>query len=1322
MLCFLSGMILLITPVGAQNGGLPFMRNFSPKAYDFHPQNWAIAQDSRGVVFIANTAGLLEYDGVRWRAHELFESLTIVSLAFDAGDTLFIGGRGRFGYVRADPAGRPVFHSLLRHLPPEKRQVRMVWETVATTHGVYFRTKNHIFRWDGRRLNSWDTPTAFGHISAVRDTLYVLEKGRGLKMLAGDSLRPLPGSKALARHSVNAIVPYDGRSILLATGAGGLYIYDGRHLRRFKTEADAFFRENRLYHGTRLSGPEKGWALATTRGGLIILDQQGRIRLLLNKKTGLPGNKVHYVYQDRQQALWLSLNNGLSRVELASPFALFDQRQGIEGTPHTIIRHRGRLYVGTNRGLFRSPALPAQKLSGDRPMFIQVPGISGQVWALHSAAGRLLAGTGLGIYDIGEKHTRLITGLPVATYCFYPVPPGDSLYAGTRDGLLLLTRRRDGWRASGRVGGITEAIRTMARDARGDLWLGTAFQGLIRVRMGKRPAVERFDESRGLPGGMNYVYAIDRRLTVGSYRGLWRFNPALNHFLPDSTLAPFLADSTLTINRLAQDARGRVWAMAGKKKSNLYLGSPTPDGYVWHGKPFRRLVDMNSVLEIYPDEEGYVWLVGRDEKIYRYNTGGAPGGRPRFSALVRRVSVIPGDSLIWGGYNDGHTPRPVLAHKDNSLRFEYAATGYDHPAANRYRIMLEGYDDAFHPWTAETRKDYTGLPAGRYTFHVRAKNIYGEEGEAGRFTLTILTPWYLSWWAFSLYALAVVLLMALVVKIRMRHLRQKTKRLEQLVRERTGIIREQAEKLEALNKMKSRFFANISHEFRTPLTLILGPLQDMLAEGGNIDESGKRTLGLMQRNAQRLLRLINQLLDLSRLESGKLNLRLTREDPRIFVRGIVTSFASLARQKQVSLRFTAEETPTLRALCAQAWIDRDVLEKILYNLLSNALKFTPQGGSVKVSMSAHNRLGFIRLGVRDTGRGIPAGRLENIFERFYQVSADRGQEGTGIGLALTRELAELHHGEIKVTSEEGHGTEFILLLPVSAAYFSDGDFKAVPDTDGLSSSPRQAAPGGDGENTGAPAPPSHDDDVPVILVVDDHDDVRDYIRGHLRENFTVLEARTGREGLQTAAEAIPDMVISDVMMPEMDGYQLCAALKGNEKTSHIPVILLTARAAEKDKLSGLETGADDYLTKPFNSRELHARVRNLIRLRRELQKRFQHKALLTPRRVSEPSVEEAFLMRLMQALEENLADETFSVESLSATLNMGRRQLHRKIKAVTGETPGGFIRSVRLQRARQLLEAGTGTVSEIALRTGFGSISYFSRAFKEKFGISPSAV
>jgi len=200
------------------------------------------------------------------------------------------------------------------------------------------------------------------------------------------------------------------------------------------------------------------------------------------------------------------------------------------------------------------------------------------------------------------------------------------------------------------------------------------------------------------------------------------------------------------------------------------------------------------------------------------------------------------------------------------------------------------------------------------------------------------------------------------------------------------------------------------------------------------------------------------------------------------------------------------------------------------------------------------------------------------------------------------------------------------------------------------------------------------------------------------------------------------MVISDVMMPEMDGYQLCAALKGNEKTSHIPVILLTARAAEKDKLSGLETGADDYLTKPFNSRELHARVRNLIRLRRELQKRFQHKALLTPRRVSEPSVEEAFLMRLMQALEENLADETFSVESLSATLNMGRRQLHRKIKAVTGETPGGFIRSVRLQRARQLLEAGAGTVSEIALRTGFGSISYFSRAFKEKFGISPSAV
>ncbi len=1286
--------------------GLPFIRNFPPGSYDFHPQNWAMVQDDRGVIFIANTAGLLEYDGVNWRRHALFDNLTIVSLALDASGTLFLGGRGQFGFARADSAGRLIYHSLLNHLPPGERAVHMVWETVATRHGVYFRTKNRIYRWNGQRLDTWDTPTAFGYIGAVRDTLYVLEKGTGLRMVSGDTLRSLPGGAIPFR--VNAILPHDRHSILLVTATRGLYTYNGRQSRPFKTEADAFFRENRLYHGRPLSAPRKGWALATTRGGLIILDQQGRVRLHLNQETGLSGNKVHYVFEDRQGALWLSLNNGLARVEIAAPFTLFDQRLGIEGTPHVLIRHRGRLYVGTNRGVYRA--------SGAR--FHPLPGMTGQVWALWSDGNDLLAGTASGIYRVAGQTLRAVVPLPAATYCFYSPPGTDRLYAGGADGLRLLTRDNGRWRLSGKVGGISQTIRTMTGDS--ILWLGTAFQGLLSVDMrapeALTPPVRVYGPADGLPRGMNYVYNVERRVVVGTYRGLFRLDPGRQRFYPDSSLGPQWADSTLTINRLTQDSRGHLWLMAGRRKSSLYHGLPSGTGYRWQSSPFRRLSDMNSVLEIHPGEQGRVWLVGRDERIYRYQPEATRPGAPPFRALIRRISVIPGDSLIWGGYRGSPNP-PRLAFDDNSLRFEYAATDYDQPSANRYSIRLEGYDAAFHPWTAETRKDYTGLPAGNYRFHVRARNIHGDSGQPASFALVILSPWYQRWWAWLLYGLGLTLLLTALVKARMRQLESKTRHLEQLVRERTGIIREQAEKLKALNTLKSRFFANISHEFRTPLTLIMGPIDDMLADDGF--REGHKSLTLMRRNARRILQLINQLLDLSRLESGKLKLRVSRGDLQGFIHGIVTSFASLARQKEISLHCETEERA--ETLLREAWFDRDVIEKICYNLLSNAFKFSERGGRVSVNIGM-NPEGEVAIRVADRGVGIPADRLETVFERFYQVHAGstRAHEGTGIGLALTRELVELHHGRIAVSSAEGEGSLFTVTIPVRAGAFSAGEKSprpatapAVPIPEAVDTLPwreesREEAPAGD--------------DASLILVVDDHADMRAYIRGHLEGAWQVREADNGHEGLRAARELIPDLVISDVMMPGMDGYHLCAALKEDQRTSHIPVILLTARAGERDKLSGLETGADDYLTKPFNSRELQVRVDNLIRLRRRLQERFRREGLLLPRAVEKPSMEEAFLIRLTSVLEEHLADEHFGVEALSAALNMGRRQLHRKIKAITGETPTGFIRDTRLQKARQLLEAGTGTVSEIAFQTGFASLPSFSRAFKEKFGKPPSAV
>ena len=1321
--------------------GLPFLRNFSAKEYDFHPQNWAIVQDTRGIMFIANTAGLLEYDGVSWRRHKLFKNLTITSLAIDHQGILFLGGRGEFGYLQPDSSGSLKYVSLTSFLPDNVR-FKTVWEICAASQGVYFRSSSAIFRWNGTAIKVWSTNTSFGYLAAVRDTVFVLEKGVGLQTIKDDSLNLIPGGERFSKTTMYVILPFDKKSnVFLGTRTDGIYVYDGRKIERFKTEADKFFGKNRLYHGIRLSGPETRWALATTRGGLVVLDREGKIRRQLNKRRGLPDNKIHFVFEDRQGALWLSLNNGISRIELSSPFTIFDQRQGIEGTPHTITRHEGTLFVGTNRGLFRlskADGIPAARSQQNLmpQTFKPVAGISEQIWSLHPTNGLLLIGAARGIYGVAGNKVSVIAELPVATYCFYQPAGQDLIFAGTRDGLVVLELRGGDWRMLGKVDAISEELRSIARTQDGSLWLGTPFQGVVQVKLDEqsplKSPVQKYGTEHGLPEGMTYVYAIDRQVKIGSYQGLYRFEKSLQKFVPDSSLGAFLADSTVTINHLEQDRDGGIWAMTDKAGGKLIQGILASGRRIWKNTQSQRLVDVSSVMDFFPEETGDVWLVGRDKKIYRFAPNFTSVFSKDFTTQVRGVSSILSDSLIWGGATLPGQSTPAIASalpfKANSLRFEYAAASYDEIPANRYQIKLEGYDQNYLPWTSKTQKDYTGLPAGEYTFRVKAKNIYQHESSAGTLSFEILSPWYQSWWAYLLYAALSVSGVLLIVKARVRHLEQKTRELENLVDSRTSLIREQAEKLRELDKMKSRFFANISHEFRTPLTLILGPLEDMLARTQN--SSDKKNLGVMQRNARRVLQLINQLLDLSRLESGNLKLQAERGDLMAFLKGVVMSFASLAEQKKISLKFIVLEKLEGLPPLQNIYFDRDQVEKIFYNLLSNAFKFTAEGGMIEVAVGlrqANDHPGnFVEISVKDDGTGIPADRLYNIFERFYQVNGGntREQEGTGIGLALTKELVELHHGEMSVRSEVGKGTEFIVSLPVGTAHLTEQEIVATPPLPVDATEKLETA----GEQSPIPpqaiSPPTplSEDDVPIILVVDDHLDVRNYIRSHLESEYKVVEAKDGEEGMTTAAEIIPDMVISDVMMPKLDGYQFCKALKMNEKTSHIPVILLTAKAGEQDKLAGLETGADDYLTKPFNSKELHVRVRNLIELRRKLQERFRKEGLLKPREVTATSVEAAFLNRMMGVLEENLGEENFGVESLSSALHLGRRQLHRKIKAITGETPTDFIRSIRMQRAKQLLEQKSGTVSEIAFQTGFSSLPYFSKAFKDQFGMLPSEV
>ncbi|OON66725.1 hypothetical protein B0919_21315 [Hymenobacter sp. CRA2] len=521
--------------------------------------------------------------------------------------------------------------------------------------------------------------------------------------------------------------------------------------------------------------------------------------------------------------------------------------------------------------------------------------------------------------------------------------------------------------------------------------------------------------------------------------------------------------------------------------------------------------------------------------------------------------------------------------------------------------------------------------------------------------------------------------------------------------------------LQELDELKTKFFTNISHELRTPLTLIISPLEQLLSEARHRPEADTPPeYTLMLRNARRLLQLINQLLDISRLEAGQTRLAAAPVDMVQAVKTNVLAFESLAVSHDVDLRFESN-VPTL-----EVYLDTDQFDKVLYNLLGNALKFTPAGGQVVASVEA--QAGRAVLRVRDTGMGIPAEHLPLIFDRFHQVddSRTRRHEGSGIGLALVKELIGLHHGHIRVSSTLGQGTTFVVELPLGHAHLRAEELRPAEAAPAPALLPSMASlapvPVASAEQQAA----HHIDMRPLVLVVEDNPEMRGYIHSCLAAEFRVLTAEDGEQGLERIFAAVPDLVVSDLMMPKLDGLELCQRLRKDERTSHIPVILLTAKPGDEARLTSFGLGADEYLTKPFRPEELRARMHNLIRQRQLLRQRFGREVTLQPRDISITSADEVFLQRAMAVVEEHMADSDFSVEQFADQMAMSRVQLHRKLKALTDQSTSEFVRTVRLRRAAALLQAQAGSVADVAEQVGFGNLSYFSKCFRELYQQSPS--
>ncbi|MFY9163509.1 two-component regulator propeller domain-containing protein [Aquirufa antheringensis] len=830
--------------------------------------------------------------------------------------------------------------------------------------------------------------------------------------------------------------------------------------------------------------------------------------------------------------------------------------------------------------------------------------------------------------------------------------------------------------------------------------------------------------------------------TVGF--GLYVFdvsNRKLRHYVKSAEIG---ALSYNHVNKIYQDRQKRIWVMTQGGGLNQYLGA---------GKGFKVFtvnngLGSNSLRGMVEDAKGDMWfstnggiskMDGKTLKFVNFEEADGLQGKEFMTNAVAKNSQ---NWLFFGGVNglnylksDSLRMRldvppvyftklkifnkEVEAGEDNSplrvdilstkhlvlqpnqsvFSLDFVALEYQRPKNNRYAYYLEGFENEWNLVGTQRTVTYTNLSPGDYIFKVKASNSDGIWAEKPyELKITVLPPWYRTWWAYVLYVvLLAAVIYAFIREVQVREAFRTDLRLKEIEKER----------IQELEQVKTHFFTNISHELRTPLTLITSPLEKYFLSNASLNKDQKAKINSIYQNAQKLLRLINQLLDLSKIESGNVQPVVEKHDLVRQLHSIKQSFDAYAQQKQIKLKWDAPVESLF------VYYDADIIEKCVTNLLSNAFKFTPEDGIIGIRLELHKvykgaseSINRVSIHVSDTGKGISAEHRQHIFDRFYQIPEKVDRVGTGVGLSLCKELIEVHRGSIEVQSDLGAGSDFKIQFPVTLEAFDPGWVKSgSKEVKELQSQLVDSAQVIQQEKQ-------------ILLIVEDHAEMRAFIREIFEGTFQVIEADRGETGLEMALTYLPDVVITDWMMPGMSGVNLCKQIRKNAKTSHIPVVILTSKSSQESQIEGMQSGADDFISKPFHADILELRVAKLLEAKERLRKSWQDSVLNQD--LQQAFVfEDEFLSKATQVVIEHLEEADFDVEHLEQAMDMSKMQLYRKLKMLTSLAGNEFIRSIRLQQARLLLEKGSLNVSEVAYQVGFNDPAYFTRAFKKQYGHSP---
>lgn len=865
---------------------------------------------------------------------------------------------------------------------------------------------------------------------------------------------------------------------------------------------------------------------------------------------------------------------------------------------------------------------------------------------------------------------------------------------------------------------------------------------------------------------IHHLYQNEQGIWIASQEGIFLMSEQtgiIRHFSTASGDLPFN-----NIWHLHEDRDGVFWLGTKGKGLIKWMPNINEQQYKWKQWTMKEGLSNNYIYAVYEDDYQRLWLPSdkglmcmdkvtanirsfstseglphhefnytahyqaKDGTLYFGGLGGIISFHPKhFQNLFNNnIPLALTGVYLWEEGADRITDKTTVSQQTNNihiapsekfLEIHFSLLDYADTDLHYYAYKIEGYSDKWN-YLKENYLRIPALPYGNYRLKIKGQNIQkGWSDNEMNIKLQVLKPFYLKWWFILSLLLLLLVLIIVGINWRFKQLQKDRKRLDQEVRKRTFTIQKQAEalamqaeSLKKLDKTKTRFFSNITHEFRTPLTLIIGPIEQLLLAEPSKAIISQRLKGVL-RNAHQLLSLINQMLDLAKLEDGRMKIEVTYGDIVQHTSVLVQDFEPLAKQKKQQLVFDTE----LRHW--KTYFDDKKWDKIVYNLLSNAMKFTPTEGDIKVSLVRKNGVEreMIVLAVEDTGIGLSEEQLSHIFDRFYQGddSITRREEGTGIGLALVKELIELQGGKIAVSSVLGKGTSFVVELPILA------DETAKPPAHKAAYQAPMINMPVSTINLSSNSVTDNKDKL-ILLIIEDNAEIRAYIRYCLdEEKYHIVEAGNGEEGMEKAQAIIPDLIISDVMMPKKDGFEVVKEIRAALSTSHIPIILLTARASLESRLEGIRRGADVYLTKPFSTEELVLRIQKLIEIRQILQQRYQQQIPSSEKSIEEKfQKEDQFITELRAYIFEHILTDNLNGDKIGQHFGMSRGHLHRKIKALTNQSTSEFIRSVRLNRALELLKEKKLNISEITYQTGFSSPSHFTRVFKKAYGKTPSKI